>query len=211
MIKINLLRGPDTPWAGAEAAGPPLALAHLAKILLGSLVVSFAVVGSLYWYWSRQIRKLDQDLAREKKEAARLATIEAENKRYLQQLNELETRIRTVQMLQNKRLGPVELFNALGDTVNRTKGLYLLTVSAETSRLLIQGQSDTVEAIVSFIAALKSAGTFDDVQLRQFFQDDQDSRRSFKFNLDCVFQPPSAVTLPGAQSATVATVARAAM
>lgn len=193
MIKINLLRGAETPSAAAEASGPAAPVAYLVKVFLVSLLVSFAPVGFFYWYWNGQIGKLNKDLEAQRKEAARLAVIQAENQRYLQQLRELEGRIQTIQMLQNRRVGPVGLLNALGDTVNSTKGLYLLTASAESDRLVIQGQSDSVESIAYFIAALKRSGTFEDVQLRQYFQDDQYNRMSFKFNLDCVYQPPGGV------------------
>jgi Tfp pilus assembly protein PilN len=79
--------------------------------------------------------------------------------------------------------------------VNRTTGLYLLTVNAEGGRLQIQGQSDSVEAIVNFIGVLRHSGGFADVQFHQFFQDDQEKRLSFKFNLDCVYQPTATPTM----------------
>lgn len=205
MIKINLLRGAETPSVAAQLMGFRAPTTLPAKVFLVSLLVAFAPAGILYWYWNGQTAKLNKDLADQRKEAARLAAIQAENQRYLQQLKELEGRIQTIQMLQSRRVGPVGLLNALGDTVNRTKGLYLLTASAETDRLVIQGQSDSVESIANFIAALKRAGTFEDVQLRQYFQDDQYDRLSFKFNLDCVYR-----WAPGVASAAPAGVAPSA-
>jgi Tfp pilus assembly protein PilN len=155
----------------------------------------------LSWFWNRQLNRLNQDLAAEQREAARLSAIQTENQRFQQRVSEAERRLDTVRSLQNQRVGPVALMNALGELVSRTTGLYLLTVNAEGGRLQIQGQSDSVEAIVNFIGVLRHSGSFADVQFHQFFQDDQEKRLSFKFNLDCVYQPtatpPAARTGPG--------------
>ncbi|MGH8324644.1 MAG: hypothetical protein ACRETD_12740, partial [Steroidobacteraceae bacterium] len=61
--------------------------------------------------------------------------------------------------------------------------------------------------IADFIAALKSAGSFSDVQLRQYFESDRQDLVTFKFNIDCVYQSRSAVT-PASQSPAPAKPAR---
>lgn len=209
MIKINFLReeGALALATGPAATGfPP---ARQAAIFLGSLLVAFALTGAFYWFWNRQVSRLSQDLAAEQREAARLSAIQAENQRFQQRVNEAEKRLDTVHSLQSQRVGPVALMSALGDLVNRTTGLYLLTANAEGGRLAIQGQSDSVEAIVNFIGVLRHSGSFADVQFRQFFQDDQEKRLSFKFNLDCVYQPSVAAPTPRAGSGVVQAVAAA--
>ncbi len=45
-------------------------------------------------------------------------------------------------------------------------------------------------------AALKRSTSFNDVQLRQYWEDDVANRLAYKFNLDCVYKPP--VTTPAA-------------
>ena len=209
MIRINFLREEGAPSAAREALGPGLSPARRAAIFVASLLVSLAVAAALYWFWNRQITRVSQDLAVEQREAARLSAIQAENQRFQQRVSEAEKRLETVRSLQSRRVGPLALMNALGDMVNRTTGLYLLTVSAEGSRLVIQGQSDSVEAIVNFIGVLRRSGNFVDVQFRQFFQDDQEKRVSFKFNLDCVYQPATAASAPPARPGVEKAVAAA--
>jgi Tfp pilus assembly protein PilN len=85
--------------------------------------------------------------------------------------------------------------------VNRTNDLYLLSVNPEGGRVLIRGQSNSVESIANFIAALKGSGVFEDVQLRQYFQDDQYNRVGYKFIIDCNYKSPAAAA-PTAQPAT---------
>jgi Tfp pilus assembly protein PilN len=198
MIKINLL-GVARPTAAAAVGAPPT-VARQALIFAGALLVCLLVVGFIYKFWSNAVTKLEADKKREQAEAARLAAIQAENQTYLQRRKELEQRINTIQMLQNSRVGPVEVMNALGATVNRTNDLYLLTLTNEGGRMVIRGQSDSVQSIANFISALKQSGTFDDVQLRQYFQDDQANRASYKFNLDCVYKSPATAASTAAQA-----------
>ncbi len=205
MIKINFLNNESD--VATEAVGPGLSPARPAAIFLGSLLVSLALTGVPYWFWNRQLSQVSQDLAAEQREAARLSAIQAENQRFQQRVSEAEKRLETVHSLQSRRVGPVALMSALGGMVNRTTSLYLLTANAESGRLVIQGQSDSVEAIVNFIGVLRRSGNFADVQFHQFFQDDQEKRVSFKFNLDCVYQPPVAAPAPQAGSGVVPAVA----
>ena len=207
MIKINFLREEGLPSVATEAARPGLPPARQATVFLGSLLVSLAVKSLPYWLWNRQLGRVSQDLAVEQREAARLSAIQAENQRFQQRVSEAERRLETVHSLLSRRVGPVVLMNALGDMVNRTTGLYLLTVNAEGSRLVIQGQSDSVEAIVNFVGVLRRSGSFSDVQFHQFFQDDREKRMSFKFNVDCVYQPPVSASTPHAGSGVVQAVA----
>jgi Tfp pilus assembly protein PilN len=209
MIRINLL-GVVRPVA--KPAGPPPTAARQAVIFVASLLVAFGVVGFMYRYWTNQIAELNKRLAEEKREADRLAHIRAENQTYLAQQQQLERRTNTIQMLEASRVGPTDFMTTLAALVNRTNDLYLLSVTPAGDRTVIQGQSNSVESIATFVGALKNSGNFGDVQLRQYFQDDQHNRVSFKFNIDCVYKMPSAAPRaapPGA--APAAPVRQAAM
>jgi Tfp pilus assembly protein PilN len=183
----------------------------MALVFVGTLIVGLVVVGVFWQIWSNDVKRLQKEWDRQKAEQARLAAIQAENQRYLAEIKDLETRKNTTQMLLNSRIGPVELMTALGNTVNRTNDLYLLTVTPTGGRLTIRGQSNTVESIARFIAALKESGSFDDVQLQRYYQDDLYNRLSFKFDLDCVFKSPTAAApAPGVQPAATSKAARRA-
>jgi Tfp pilus assembly protein PilN len=211
MIKINLLGLARRPSPGPSTA--PLTAVHQALIFVGAAVVAFLVVGFFYPYWTNQISELERNLKKEKAEQARLAAIQVENQRYKQQRKDLEERINTIQMLQQSRVGPVELMTVLGNTVNRTTDLYLLTAGMEGNRLVLKGQSNSVEAIANFISALKVSKGISDVQLRQYYQDDQHNRTTFKFNIDCVYGVATAAAPAAAQPAMPSAAAprRAAM
>jgi Tfp pilus assembly protein PilN len=95
---------------------------------------------------------------------------------------------------------------ALGEVVNRTSDLFLATVTPEGERLSIKGQSTSVESMAVFIASLTRSRSFDDVQLRQYFEDDQDNRLAYRFSLDCIYRLPAG-TLPVTAQPAAASVA----
>ncbi len=202
MIRINLLGVAPPPVA--KPAGPPPAAARMALVFVGSLIVGFVVVGVIWKIWDAKVKDLETKLAKERAEQSRLAAIQAENMRFVAQIRDLETRKNTTQMLLNSRIGPVELMTALGNTVNRTSDLYLLTVSPVGGRVSIRGQSMSVESIARFIGALKESGSFDDVQLQRYYQDDVYNRLSFKFDIDCVFKSSAAAAAAGPAQAAPA-------
>lgn len=207
MIKINLL-GVARP--AAAPPGPPPTVARHMLLLVIFLIVSFVPVLAMRWIWGRDVDRLEQDLQREKRRQAELAAVKEQNLRYQQDLNRLQELINTIQTLQNSRVGPVDFMASLGNTVNRTNDLYLLTVASQADRIVIRGQANTVESIATFISALRNSGSFNDVQLRDSYEDDQISRVTFKFDLDCVYKLPGSATPPAQPGPTPATAPRRA-
>ena len=55
--------------------------------------------------------------------------------------------------------------------------------------------------MANFLAFLKNSGTFEQVQLEQFYQDDIKDRLAYKFSLSCEFKSPSGGTSPTSGSA----------
>jgi Tfp pilus assembly protein PilN len=170
-------------------------------IFVGALIICFGVVGIIYKVWTNQIADLEKRRSQEKLRQTELALVKSQNAKYQQRLKDLETRINTIQALQNSRVGPVELMSALGNIVNKTNDIYLYTLAPAGDRLELKGQSSTVDSMASFLAFLKNSGSFDDVQLEQFFQDDQHDRLTYKFTLSCQFRSPGGGTSPTAGGA----------
>jgi Tfp pilus assembly protein PilN len=98
--------------------------------------------------------------------------------------------------------------NALGNVVNKTNSdLYLFSVAPQGERVVIHGQAASEHSVAALLSSMKTSGYFDDVQLRQFYEDDQQDLVSYKFNMDCAYKSPSAAASPtqagaGASAAT---------
>jgi Tfp pilus assembly protein PilN len=190
MIKINLL-GVAAPTPEAPA-GERASKALQAGVFIGALVVCFGTAGLFYKLWNRSIDALNVELAKQQAEQARLAAIKIENLKYEQERQLLEQRIHTIEMLKASRVGPIEFMNALGDVVNRTKDLYLFSVSPQGERVVMRGETFSVNSVATLLFSMKTSGYFDDVQLRQFYEDDDQDRVSYKFNMDFGCKQPSA-------------------
>jgi len=206
MIKINLL-GVAAPKPKVAAVEPASRVVQLGAFI-GALVVSFAIVGVLYLVWSASINSLTVELKKQQAEQARLAAIKQENAKYEQARRLLEQRIKTIQVLQASRVGPTEFMNALANVVNKTTNdLYLFSVAPQGDRVVIHGLAASPNSVATLISSLKGSGYFDDVQLRQFYEDDVQNLVSYKFNMDCALKTPSAAASPtqagaGASAAT---------
>jgi Tfp pilus assembly protein PilN len=200
MIKINLL-GVAAPKVKPKAV-TPVSKTMQAGIFIGALVVSFGTVGLFYMIWSRSIDSLRLELKKQQAEQTRLAAIKQENAKYELERRLLEQRIKTIQLLQTSRVGPTEFMNALGDVVNKTTSdLYLFSVAPQGDRVVIHGQANSPNSVANLLSTLKTSGFFDDVQLRQFYEDDVQDLVTYKFNMDCAYKSPSAAASPTQASA----------
>jgi Tfp pilus assembly protein PilN len=188
MMKINLL-GQDAPHPRISVGSS--AAARQVLVFVVAMAVSMSTVGFVYYYWSHQISQARAALTREQIRQKELASVRAQNQEYQRQLKTLEERIQTIQKLQAKRQGPVDLMEGLGETVNRTRNLYLLQVTPSGNVLQIRGEASEVPAIAKFIKALMSSPKFADIKLKQYYQDNRNGRTNFKFNLDCAYVPPA--------------------
>lgn len=190
MIKINLLgvTPPPTTRILSAAGGPPAPRATLAIMFVGALIICFGIVGVVYKIWSNQIADLEKARDHEKLRGAELASVKAQNAKYQQRLKDLETRINTIQALQNSRVGPVELMSSLGTVISKTSDIYLYTLTPAAGKVQLKGESGTVDSMANFMAYLKNSGFYDNIQLDQFYQDDQHDRLAYKFLLTCEFK-----------------------
>jgi Tfp pilus assembly protein PilN len=191
MIKINLL-GVSAPPPRA-ATHTPVSRVRQAVVFIGSLVFCFALVGVLDWSWGGQINRLNVELGKQRAEQTRFAAIKVENLKYEQARRLLELHINTIQALQTSRVGPTEFMNALANVVNKTTSdLFLFSVNPQGDRLMMRGEAASANSVANLLSALKASGHFDDVQLRQFYEDDLETGLRYKFNLDCTYKSPAA-------------------
>ena len=200
MMRINLVGGPKV----VAAAAAPAAVASSAIIVSAVVLVATGLVSLItLFYMKSEIRKLDTEIQAQEREKARLASVKAQAQSYEKTLNDLQLRKDTVDALARGRVGPVELMRALGVTATRANDLFLVSVGNQGNRLVIRGQSNTVESIANFLAQLEQSGSFEDVHLRQSFQNNKGTRVNYDFNLDCVFKSSASVgpEVPAAQQA----------
>lgn len=202
MIKINLIQAPvQEPERKADWAVSPNQRNGMYG--LAAAVCCFAIVGCFYWAWEHEVTGLEEKIEAARLEAAQLAGIQAENRRYESELVQIQNHIIVMQALEKTRTGPRDLMTRLGAAVDTINGLYLTSVKSARGRLVIDGESDRLSAVANFISALQNDASFQQVQLNQFFEDDRNSEVSFKFDLVCLYTPPveTAASVPPAAPA----------
>lgn len=200
MIRINLVQAP-AETLNPKKVEPVNPNRQNALSALVSVVVCFGIAGLFYQVWTHEIARLNDQAGVARREAARLAGIQAQNRRYETDLAQIENHVRVIQALETSRTGPQDLMTRLGNMVDGISGLYLLSVKSDGSKLVIDGQADRVNAIADFIAGLQSNSSFQKIELHQVFEDDRNDRVSFKFDLECLYTPPvetAASVLPAA-------------
>lgn len=194
MIKINLLGVAPAPAKASSSGGSSAPKTTQILIFVSALVVCFGIVGIMYKVWTSQIADLQKRQSQEKIRQTELTAVKAQNAKYQQRLKDLETRINTIQALQNSRVGPVELMSTLGNIVSKSSDIYLYTLTPTGDHFTLRGQSNTVDSMANFLAFMKNAGPFDDVQLDQFYQDDLHERTAYKFSVSCGFKTASGMS-----------------
>jgi len=198
MIKINLLGVAPSPAKMPSAGGPPATIVTQAVMFLGAVIICFGVVGVIYKIWSSQQDRLAEALRKEKIRQTDLAAVKAQNERYNKMEDDLKARINTIKELDANRVGPVEMMTTLGDVVNKTNDVYLSSMAPVGDRFELKGQSGSVNSMANFLADLKNSGSFSDVQLVDFYEDDVQDQVTYKFTVKCQFTPSAKATSPAA-------------
>ena len=194
MIRINLLQGMavEVEKAPSEPASPN---ALQVRVFVGTLLASTLALAGAHWFLSERLTRLNEQMEVERRNAAALAAIQAVNARYTAELQVINRRIAALQVLQDKRQSPGQLMTQLANDVNRAPGLYLISVAPQGARLSLSGASNSVNSIATFVRDLQLTEGFGDVQLREYYEDDEkDGGVSFRFSLDLSYAAPQGVS-----------------
>lgn len=190
-IRINLLAGAarEVEEAPSEPASPA---AFLVQTLVAGLMVSALLVAGAYGVFNRRLDQINQQMEAERREAARLSVIQAANSRYSAELQDINRRIDVLQLLEAGRRSPEHLMTQLAGMVNGAPELYLMSVTPQGGRITLSGVSNSVTSIATFVRSFQTGDGFGDVQLREYYEDDEkDGRVSYKFSLEFSYLAPT--------------------
>ncbi len=170
MIKINLLgvrervakrRVPAISMEGARATALFIAIFALALIALGAH----------YTLLKGESDRLKEEMARAEAEKARLAKVKAEYDQFEKRKQFYLRRIGIIDKLKEYRTGPVTMLTALAGTVETSGTIWLTSFDNTGSKVTIDGVAGSVNIVADFIANLKRTGQFQNVEIRESYQD----------------------------------------
>lgn len=186
MIRVNLSGNQKKAVVKVANATPvpsnALPLFHL-------LILVSTVIAGYLWYsgLTGQSADLSNRIGALQEEQKKLEAIIKQDQAYEARKVALENRIRVIEDLRKNQLSPVVVLDALDEAIDRTKFVWLSTLSQNNATISMAGTGTSVDTLSDFVANLKSTGYFKNINLARF----DDSRGNYTFNLTCEFSPPS--------------------
>jgi type IV pilus assembly protein PilN len=187
MIRINL-SGAPRPKKGKRASVPTMEGAGPNPMILVVVVLLIGLIGNI-WYYHKLTSERDY-LASETQKAdlenRRLAQVKAKYDEAERQKEIYRKRVEVIDQLRSKQAGPVELLATIGDTINKTDAVWLLTMKDDGNNISIEGTALGANAVANLIGNLRKTGFFKTVEIKETFQDDTfKNMQAFQFTLVC--------------------------
>jgi Tfp pilus assembly protein PilN len=182
MIRINL--APPSSKRGGGFALPDFNLGMLFGAL--GLVLVIAIGG--YWLLlSTEIRRLNTEIAENKKQADQLKLVIAEGQRFKRDKEALERRVNAIDVVARQQTRPVYLLDAVLDQL--PKDLWLTRMEEKGTQLKFAGNTYSATSLSDFMSNLKASGKFKEVDILDARQDLTKSPRVIAFEVVARFEP----------------------
>jgi Tfp pilus assembly protein PilN len=188
MIRINLL---GTPKAKARHL-PKITMSAPSLRMLSILLIAIAFGGVYFLYWraQKQHEKIQVELSDADKQLRALAGVKAAFTQKQKEVDALKQKFTIIDQLRANQSGPVQLLNAITQTVNSTDAVWLIKMSDDGKSVSVDGTALSTTAVANLISNLKKAGYFKNIELKETFQDDTVKEyQAFTFTLVCEKQP----------------------
>ena len=120
-------------------------------------------------------------------EQKKLDVVIKQNQIYESRKVALEKRIQVIEDLRKNQLSPVVVLDALDEAIDKTRYVWLSTLSQSNATISMAGTGTSVDTLSDLVANLKSTGYFRNINLARF----DDAKGNYTFSLTCEFSPPS--------------------
>ena len=182
MIRINLAPASTTKSSSFTLPGFNLGL------LFGGLALLLVLVlGGWWWSLSSEIKRLNTEIAENKKQEEQLKVVIAEGERYRRDKEALERRVNAIDLVARQQARPVYLMDALLDQL--PKDLWLTRMEEKATQLKFAGNIYSSTSLSDFMSNLKASGKFKDVDIVDAKQDLTKSPRLITFEVIARFEP----------------------
>jgi Tfp pilus assembly protein PilN len=189
MIRINLL-ATAKPKKGKKRrffALPQLTTEGPSPLIAG-LAILVVVGAGLYLYLLRLQSthdKLQSQIAEAGKSIAAMSKVKQAYLEHQKDYDAFKRRFDVIDQLRASQTGPVPLLATLGDTVNKTDGVWLLTMRDDGPSVALEGVALGPDQVANLMTNLRASGYFKNVELRDTAQEDSQKLQTFSFSLMC--------------------------
>ncbi|HEV7219613.1 MAG: PilN domain-containing protein [Terriglobales bacterium] len=190
MIRINLL-GASKPRnkRGAASTAAVMEMGDAGSPKLKLLIVLALVAGLNFAYWyslDQQGKKITVEMASAEQKNRELADVKAKYLERQRQADSYKRRVDVIDQLRAGQMGPVNLLNTVGETVNGTEAVWLSTMKDQGGSVAIEGMALSTDAVANLIQNLQKTGYFKTIEIKETFQDDSlKDMQAFQFTLTC--------------------------
>ncbi len=191
MIRINLLGNPKPKSRrGAAVSAPSIEIGSVGSPFIKVVVALALAVGFNGYTWYRLDREA-KDIAAKMKVAEQknreLADVKAKYLERQKQADSYKHRVDVIDQLRASQSGyPMNLLNTIGDSVNNTEAVWLITMKDEGNNIAIDGTALSTDAVANLIANLQKTGFFKNIEIKETFQDSGvKDMQAFQFTLTC--------------------------
>ncbi|MFQ5927217.1 MAG: PilN domain-containing protein [Terriglobia bacterium] len=198
MIRINLL-GRPRPKVKRR-----IPIARTFQLALVAMTIGLALAFLIWHYTSieAQIAEIQQRIDEQVREKERLQNLEAQVKEFQKQQANLQTQQNAIEELRRKQKGPVQLLDAIGETVSNTDTLWLTRLDERGDTITLEGMAGSVNAIAQFITNLKASGSFTNIEIKEVEQSTVNPAiENFTFSLTCTKVLPKLAEEPAVAAA----------
>ena len=158
MIKINVL-GSDRHLGPARR----MALPPGQKLTVGCSLILMAaslLIGWRYWALSKDLARVDTEIASAQQETARLHSIIQQVQQVEQRRAQLQQRVALIEQLRKNQTGPVHMLDEISRAIPPLVWLTELKQTDTANEVLLEGRAMTVTALPDFVANLEASGYF---------------------------------------------------
>jgi type IV pilus assembly protein PilN len=146
-----------------------------------SLVLVFLSLGVFHFSVVKRIGTLQSEIETTKQEISRLNKIVGDVKKYEKEKKELEKKIEIIDVLNQKRAGPVYMLDELSKNI--PTGAWITSLSENNLKLTLHGVALDNETIAGFMSRLENSTYFSNVELIQSGHYRSENLNLKKFNI----------------------------
>lgn len=206
MIRINLL-GQTRPRAAKKAV--PLDATIRVLMIVASIAIAVIILFVTYLSQSRQLDATTDQIHRLQAERARLQVVKSQVQQFESEKSVLQQRINVIELLQKGRAGGQELLQAVANTVSRTDGIWLTSMTKTGNSISLEGEASSVNAVANFLTQMKRSGYFDAIEIKEARENDLlKSVETFSFSMTANIATPQSVQASTTPSTPAAPAAR---
>jgi type IV pilus assembly protein PilN len=190
MIRINLL-GTAKPKKGRKSrrlfAMPTLTTEGPSPLIAGLALLVVAAAG-IYFYHMRlenTHEKLQSDLTAANRSIASMVKVKQAYLERQKEYDAFKRRFDIIDQLRQGQVGPVPLLTNLSETVNKTEGVWLLSMHDDGATVSLDGLALGPNNVANLMTNLRNSGYYKNVELRDTVQEDNQKSQTFSFSMVC--------------------------